>query len=106
MKPTPAHPPHKPPGSPTDILVCYAVREEVGPRVKALGHRILICGMGGRNAERSIRESLESHRPDMVITCGFAGGLNPAYKLGDVLFDVDPGLPLAMPPGTRPARFP
>lgn len=41
----------------------------------------------------------------MVITCGFAGGLNPAYKLGDVLFDVDLEFPLAMPSGTHPARF-
>ncbi len=105
MKPTPEHPPHKPPGSPTDILICYAVREEAGRRTRALGHRILICGMGARNAERSIREAISARRPGMVITCGFAGGLNPAYKLGDVLFDVDPEFPLAMPSGTHPARF-
>ena len=26
--------------------------------------------------------------PELVLTCGFAGGLNPAFKLGDVVFEL------------------
>jgi len=44
----------------------------------------------------------------MVITCGFAGGLDPALPLGQLVFDADPAFPLAqalMPIGARPASF-
>jgi nucleoside phosphorylase len=42
--------------------------------------------MGQRNAERSVREALATHKPGLVLTCGFAGGLRPDLKLGAVLF--------------------
>jgi adenosylhomocysteine nucleosidase len=74
----------------------------------------LITGIGRRNAEKSLREFLAGHSggasipasrppdtpasqarlartlapPDYVLTCGFAGGLNPGLKLGDVVFEL------------------
>ncbi len=77
---------------------------------------ILITGIGRKNAEKSVREFLGSapapgaavdasstakandrasfatregaRAPQFVLTCGFAGGLNPDLKLGDVVFEV------------------
>jgi uridine phosphorylase len=74
-----------------------------------LGHHvsILLTGIGRQNAEKSLREflaggtSVPASRsqdqarlaralapPDIVLTCGFAGGLNPDLKPGDVVFEV------------------
>jgi hypothetical protein len=96
----------------------------------------LVVGIGRANAEKSVRSFLGSatapvaagdalvagirHEgvpdcsrggcaPKLVLTCGFAGGLNPDLKLGDVVFE----LPIANPPltaqllavGAKPAAF-
>ena len=73
------------------ILVCFAVKEEAkfflpqstGP------HERLITGMGRHNAAKSFREALTKGLPEMVITAGFAGGLNPDLKVGTVVFEED-----------------
>ncbi len=82
------------------------------------GISILITGIGRRNAEKSVRKFLGSApapgaavdasstakandeasfatragacAPQFVLTCGFAGGLNPDLKLGDVVFETPP----------------
>jgi adenosylhomocysteine nucleosidase len=105
------------------ILVCFALQEEAAPfqKIAADGLRhghlvsILLTGIGRQNAEKSLREFLESAptpgaavdapstttandgasfatregacAPQLVLTCGFAGGLNPDLKLGDVIFE-------------------
>jgi uridine phosphorylase len=79
---------------------------------------ILLTGIGRQNAEKSVREFLGSapapgaavdasstakandeapfatregaRAPQLVLTCGFAGGLNPNLKLGDVVFEIFP----------------
>ena len=93
-------------------LICFALKEEAAPFRSGLrrGHQvsILFTGIGCQNAEKSVREFLNSCRsrgnetqikekletphvvsyePELVLTCGFAGGLNPDLKLGDVIFE-------------------
>jgi adenosylhomocysteine nucleosidase len=93
-------------------LVCFAVREEAAPFVRggaALpGVRVLVTGMGARNAERETRAALDQERPDLVITCGFAGGLHPAWVSGTVVFSTtaEPAIASALSAaGALPARF-
>jgi adenosylhomocysteine nucleosidase len=51
---------------------------------------VLVTGIGRKNAEKSAREFLATNSPELVLTCGFAGGLNPDLKLGEVVFETDP----------------
>ena len=73
-------------------LVCFALKEEAAPFRKIAagspGVFILIVGIGRANAEKSIREFLAANSPELVLTCGFAGGLDPGLKIGDVVFEV------------------
>lgn len=81
--------PQKPP---SPILICFAVKVEAKfflPASQKDGHRLLITGMGVRNASLGIREALTEVRPSLVVTAGFAGGLNPGLKVGTVVFDED-----------------
>ena len=96
-------------------LICFALKEEAAPFRKIAagktGVSVLLVGIGRANAEKSIRAFLNSCRsrgaetqiknkletphvasyePGLVLTCGFAGGLNPDLKLGDVVFETVP----------------
>jgi adenosylhomocysteine nucleosidase len=72
-------------------LICFALKEEAAPLRKIAagktGIKILLTGIGRQNAEKSLREFLAIHSPKLVLTCGFAGGLNPELKLGEVIFE-------------------
>jgi adenosylhomocysteine nucleosidase len=72
------------------ILVCFAVEQEAAPFRKVMrrlaGVQVLVTGMGRRNAELAITKSLETLVPQLVLTCGFAGGLNPALDSETVIF--------------------
>jgi len=72
------------------ILICFALKEEAAPFHKIAaarpGSSILIVGIGRQNAEKAARSFLAASTPELVLTCGFAGGLNPELKLGDVVF--------------------
>jgi adenosylhomocysteine nucleosidase len=74
------------------ILVCFALKEEAAPFRKMAagkpGISILLTGIGRKNAEKSVREFLATNSPELVLTCGFAGGLNPDLKLGEVVFEL------------------
>lgn len=104
------------------ILVCFALKEEAAPfhRVAARhpGVVTLIVGIGRANAEKSVRHFLAGgvQPPELVLTCGFAGGLNPDLKLGAVVFEIElsePQLPSAnsqlraklLAAGAKPAKF-
>ncbi|HUA38964.1 MAG TPA: hypothetical protein VMA35_11285 [Candidatus Sulfopaludibacter sp.] len=96
-------------------LICFALKEEAAPFRKIAagksGISILLTGIGRENAKKSVHEFLTggasvpaSHSgddspdqgrlasalaaPGLVLTCGFAGGLNPDLKLGDVIFEL------------------
>ncbi|HEX9047541.1 MAG TPA: hypothetical protein VF988_10985 [Verrucomicrobiae bacterium] len=73
-------------------LVCFALKEEAAPFHKVAaqhpGTITLIVGIGRQNADRAIRDFLAKNSPDLVFTCGFAGGLNPELKIGDVVVEM------------------
>src|SRR5580692_6279360 len=76
------------------LLVCFALKEEAAPFRKIAAGKpdvsILIVGIGHQNAEQSVRGFLadgKSTVPELVLTCGFAGGLNPDLKIGDIAFE-------------------
>ena len=72
------------------VLVCFAVNEEAGPFRKIAsakpGVSILITGIGRRNSEKVLRDYLAGHSPELVFSCGFAGGLDPTLAGGTVVF--------------------
>jgi adenosylhomocysteine nucleosidase len=74
------------------ILICFALKEEAALFRKIAadkpGVAIIVTGVGRKNAEKSLREFLATHSPELVLTCGFTGGLNPDLKLGDVIFEL------------------
>ena len=71
------------------VLVCFAVPQEAKPFLKLIGQdrdvRVLVTGMGARNAERSLLATLSTISPQRVFTCGFAGALAPDLQIGDVV---------------------
>jgi len=96
-------------------LVCFALKEEASPfrrMAVAASADVLIVGIGRENAVKSVRKFLVTHSPELVLTCGFAGGLNPNLKVGDVLFEpigltgTNPRLKeIFIKAGAKPASF-
>jgi adenosylhomocysteine nucleosidase len=87
------------------VLVCFVLKEEAALFRKIAADKpdvaIIVTGVGRKNAEKSLREFLATNSPELVLTCGFAGGLNPDLKLGDVIFETAnaPLAPSLSPPG-------
>ena len=71
---------------PVTTLVCFAVKEEARFFTPEQTIKVLVTGMGRRNAERSIRAALADWKPDVVLSAGFAGGLREDLKTGDLVF--------------------
>ena len=101
-----------PKGEIRKVLVCFAVKEEARAFQKLGGEhsniRVILVGMGKRNAERAIRAALAKELPQLVLSCGFAGGLRPDLAMGTVVFAADPetGLESALlAAGAKLARF-
>lgn len=97
---------------PERVLVCFALREEARPFEALAGRRphlrVLVTGMGRQNAHALSSWALASYRPELVLTCGFAGGLDPALARGDVVFAADPAFvwrDRLLAAGARPAVF-
>lgn len=79
------------------VWVCFAVKEEMRPFARRMagqgGLRLLLTGMGATNARRTLEQALETATavPDLVISSGFAGGLNPVLARGQVVFERERG---------------
>lgn len=78
---------------PPDALVCFAVKQEAAafsrPAVCPRNARVLLTGMGLRNARDKIAEALNrGPLPSLVISSGFAGGLKPGLSRGTVVYEV------------------
>lgn len=93
-------------------LILIPLKEEAAPVRQRLAGRpdvaVQLIGIGARNAERAIRAALVAPaRPRRVFTCGFAGGLNPAFAIGRVIFaSTDPALAAVLQAaGAQPAIF-
>jgi adenosylhomocysteine nucleosidase len=95
------------------LLVTFAIPVEARPFQRQLPQphpqiHLAVTGIGRRNAEVAIRKALSQFSPKLVLSCGFAGALNPALQSGVVLYEADDGFPLAealRSAGARPARF-
>lgn len=74
-----------------EILVTFAVKEEMKFFPGGPGIRRYITGMGRDNADQAIAAAVEQIRPRLVLTCGFAGGLNPVLKSNEIVFSADEG---------------
>src|SRR2546425_2443639 len=78
-------------------IIAFAVREESRPLQKLVTSRsdvrVVLTGIGQQNAAKAICKALTEESPNFVLTCGFAGGLNPELATGTVIFsaDEDPG---------------
>jgi len=92
-----------------NVLFCYAVKEEVG-RAPSRFYNVstLVTGMGRKNAAEGITRALDAKNYRLVLTCGFAGGLNPELTTGTVVFDEDENADLGeklVRFGAVPAKF-
>lgn len=96
------------------ILVTFAVPQEASPFRPMARSRpdIQLClgGMGAAKTRKIVFPQLESGETRLVLSCGFAGGLDPARPRGSILFetseifpeDLRANLQLA---GAKPGRF-
>ena len=94
-------------GRAASLLLAFALKEEARPFQRLIGThldlRVLLTGVGQRNAGKAIGNALAEQSPKLVLSCGFAGGLNPELAAGTVVFSVDEkGVGTLKPPPTPP----
>lgn len=89
------------------IAIITAMPEETGALLNRLGvsaqaaaagfptsngHELVIReagGMGFDNAARAAENVISTCRPDLLLSCGFCGGISPDLKVGDVVAAVE-----------------
>ncbi len=80
------------------VLICFAVKEEAAPFRPLVSNRpdvrILVTGMGAENTRKAFAAALAEGKPGVVITCGYAGGLNPALPAEALVLNADADFPL------------
>ena len=74
-------------------MFCFALEVEAGPFRQLTQRReeveILLTGMGKSNAQKSVSHYLQNNSPAHLLTCGFAGALNPQLQIGEVVVQED-----------------
>jgi nucleoside phosphorylase len=74
-------------------VVFFAVKQETAAfKSFAASHgglKVVVTGMGIANARRAALQAISAVSPQLVLTCGFAGGLAPSLSTGDVVFDTE-----------------
>jgi adenosylhomocysteine nucleosidase len=78
----------------SETLLTHALGHHSAPEIIWPSLRVLTTGMGVRHARQAFEASCQKARPGLVLTCGFAGGLDSQLPLGAVLVDADAGFPL------------
>lgn len=68
-------------------LVCFAVAQEKHYFHVRESVHVLVTGMGASAAGCTLARLLEVEHPRLIIAAGFAGGLNPELKLGQMILD-------------------
>ena len=68
-------------------LVCFAVAQEKQYFHARESVHAVVTGMGASAAGRTLARLLEVDHPRLIIAAGFAGGLNPELKLGQMILD-------------------
>jgi adenosylhomocysteine nucleosidase len=94
------------------VVACFAVREEArffkpSPEWRTVV-TVAITGIGRQNASQAVAKLVGSTSPALVLSCGFAGGLNPDLKRGEIVFSADDLLNVSdqlRRVGAKPARF-
>jgi nucleoside phosphorylase len=78
-------------------LVFFALESEARPfRRRVAAHpawHILVTGIGHNHTTKVVAGAFAGELPALVLTCGFAGGLNPELARGTIVFDADPEFP-------------
>ena len=71
----------------SSITVVAALRLECQAIERGLGGRacVVVTGIGAERATARVERLLREQRPSLLLHVGFAGGLDPALKPGDVL---------------------
>ena len=80
-------------------LITFAVHAEVAPARRQLHQcqipcRLLVTSIGARATHGAVLRTLDDSLPPFVISCGFAGGLDPALPRGRLVYEADPAFPL------------
>jgi hypothetical protein len=97
--------------SPLKVVVACAVIQEAGAINSWIkdfpAWRLVVPGMGPRRTREAAREILDSDKPDLLLTCGYAGALNPALQLGNILAqeDVHPLYQSLLRHGAKAGKF-
>jgi adenosylhomocysteine nucleosidase len=68
-------------------LICFAVAQEKQYFHVRESVHALVTGMGASAAGCNLARLLEVHHPRLIVAAGFAGGLNPELKLGQMILD-------------------
>ena len=72
----------------SDHIVIFATRFEARNFKSPPGVKVIFSGVGKKRAEKCIKKVLGKYRPHCVINSGFAGGLNPGFQTGTIVYRV------------------